>query len=515
MTTQSEPPDHWHPAQEPRRDITNQRPGEQQHLAPNAPAFDTGTIEAVKRANPLPAVLARYEIDVQGTGAHRMARCPFHEDMRPSLGIFLDTDRFFCFGCGASGDVIALVQQVEGIGFRDAIQRLMQSATSDVPPWQTNHATKSLARGAERGDASQHQPRILAPPTQSAQDGASCENVTRRITTSNTMPSEVSTCQLSIDRVLLTATAGIYQAVLRTSPVAHAYLRSRNIPTCVAQEAHLGYADGVSLLQYLGHDDELLRAAHRIGLLDEYGQERLRGRLIVPEFRTGQCIWLHGRLIPTKDSRPPRDEANGTDMQYHPVPPKYLGCALPKPLFGVGLCEQDRADAKGASRGNGRMRGGVLVVEGAFDALAVRTLRIPVRSVALIGTHAGPTQRRELLKLADGDSIWLALDADPAGDAGAKRLVTWLHDYPGAIYRVRPPRGANDMAELIEVAGWREARKALIDALRRCEQLKSATIMANSGLDLHRCEHAEISDGHGAEPKQRGYSAHGAQGAGQ
>lgn len=301
------------------------------------------------------------------------------------------------------------------------------------------------------------------------------EPASRRVTTSP-YRGEAAPCP-SIELALLTAAASIYQATLRFAPSAQparGYLRRRGIPPSIAQEARIGYADGVSLLHYLGHDDELLRAAHRLGLLDDYGQECLRGRLIIPEFRAGVCIWLHGRLVdrsPAEKHSPAlcrrEGDTDGADSQRPLLPVKYLGCALPKWLFGAGLCEQDRAEAKGLRT----ERHALLVVEGAFDALAVRALRIPVRCVALIGTHAGPKQRRELLQLAGGGPIWLAFDADTAGDAGAERLAAWLHanGYPTAIHRVRPPCGAKDLAELVELVGQRGARKAFIETLRRCQ----------------------------------------------
>lgn len=59
-----------------------------------------------------------------GEGVQRMARCPFHEDATPSLSVNVETGLFHCFGCGASGDVIAFVQRREGVPFPEALARL-------------------------------------------------------------------------------------------------------------------------------------------------------------------------------------------------------------------------------------------------------------------------------------------------------------------------------------------------------------------------------------------------------
>lgn len=52
-----------------------------------------------------------------------MARCPFHEDHRPSLSVTSDTGAFRCFSCGARGDLAALIAKVEGISPREAIAK--------------------------------------------------------------------------------------------------------------------------------------------------------------------------------------------------------------------------------------------------------------------------------------------------------------------------------------------------------------------------------------------------------
>ena len=51
-----------------------------------------------------------------------MTCCPFHEDRHPSLK--LNEDYFFCFGCGASGDVIDFTARLFGISLKDATEKL-------------------------------------------------------------------------------------------------------------------------------------------------------------------------------------------------------------------------------------------------------------------------------------------------------------------------------------------------------------------------------------------------------
>ena len=60
----------------------------------------------------------RYGLSVNRSG---MARCPFHEDHNPSMKV---DDRFYCFGCGASGDVIDFTARLFGISPKDAATKL-------------------------------------------------------------------------------------------------------------------------------------------------------------------------------------------------------------------------------------------------------------------------------------------------------------------------------------------------------------------------------------------------------
>lgn len=50
--------------------------------------------------------------------------CPFHKERTPSLNIFDDTNSFYCFGCGQSGDEIEFVKEYKGLGFLDAVKEV-------------------------------------------------------------------------------------------------------------------------------------------------------------------------------------------------------------------------------------------------------------------------------------------------------------------------------------------------------------------------------------------------------
>ena len=75
--------------------------------------------ESVKTAVTLRQAAEHYGLRVS---QNNMACCPFHEDRHPSLK--MNEDYFFCFGCGASGDVIDFTARMFGISLKDAATKL-------------------------------------------------------------------------------------------------------------------------------------------------------------------------------------------------------------------------------------------------------------------------------------------------------------------------------------------------------------------------------------------------------
>ena len=74
--------------------------------------------KTIRAAVPTIQAAKDYGLEV---GRHGMARCPFHDDHNPSLKL---NDRFYCFGCGASGDVIDFTAKYFGISLQSAAEKL-------------------------------------------------------------------------------------------------------------------------------------------------------------------------------------------------------------------------------------------------------------------------------------------------------------------------------------------------------------------------------------------------------
>ena len=80
-------------------------------------------LEAIRRDYPLPGVVGAV-VNLQRAGNEFKACCPFHSDRSPSFTIFAGGERFYCFGCGAGGDVLDFVQRAHGVSLRDAAAML-------------------------------------------------------------------------------------------------------------------------------------------------------------------------------------------------------------------------------------------------------------------------------------------------------------------------------------------------------------------------------------------------------
>lgn len=87
--------------------------------------------EAVKQSITVREAAQMYGIEVNRSG---MACCPFHDDRHPSMK--LNRDYFYCFGCGATGDVIDFVARLFGLSSYEAAKKLAYDfgIDPDKPP---------------------------------------------------------------------------------------------------------------------------------------------------------------------------------------------------------------------------------------------------------------------------------------------------------------------------------------------------------------------------------------------
>lgn len=70
------------------------------------------------------ATFHREGFDPKQKGRAFWLSCPFHEDKTPSMKIAPDRQSFHCFSCGEGGDVLAFIQKLHGLTFKDALKHL-------------------------------------------------------------------------------------------------------------------------------------------------------------------------------------------------------------------------------------------------------------------------------------------------------------------------------------------------------------------------------------------------------
>jgi DNA primase len=77
------------------------------------------------------AVVSRF-VELRPAGERLVGRCPFHEDNSPSFSVFPATGTYYCFGCGAHGDVISFVKQKWSQTYTEALEYLERLDLTDA-----------------------------------------------------------------------------------------------------------------------------------------------------------------------------------------------------------------------------------------------------------------------------------------------------------------------------------------------------------------------------------------------
>ena len=83
--------------------------------------------ETIKDRLPITEVLSSY-ITLTQNGAQYKAKCPFHNERTPSFYVSPDRGLYYCFGCGAKGDIFTFVEQFEGLDKKGALKLLADRA---------------------------------------------------------------------------------------------------------------------------------------------------------------------------------------------------------------------------------------------------------------------------------------------------------------------------------------------------------------------------------------------------
>ncbi len=89
-------------------------------------------IEDIRYRNDIEDVIGSY-ITLKRAGSNLKGLCPFHSEKTPSFVVYKDTQSYYCFGCGAGGDVINFIMRQENLDYVSAVEYLAKRAGVVLP----------------------------------------------------------------------------------------------------------------------------------------------------------------------------------------------------------------------------------------------------------------------------------------------------------------------------------------------------------------------------------------------
>ncbi len=89
-------------------------------------------VEEVVRRNDITDVVGSY-VQLRHRGRTHTGLCPFHSEKTPSFVVYPETQSFYCFGCGAGGDVITFIKKISNLDYVEAVKLLAGRVGMPLP----------------------------------------------------------------------------------------------------------------------------------------------------------------------------------------------------------------------------------------------------------------------------------------------------------------------------------------------------------------------------------------------
>ncbi len=89
-------------------------------------------VEEIKFRSDIEDVIGSY-VTLKHAGSNYNGLCPFHSEKTPSFTVFRASKSFYCFGCGAGGDVITFIMKAENLTYTQALEFLAKRAGVNIP----------------------------------------------------------------------------------------------------------------------------------------------------------------------------------------------------------------------------------------------------------------------------------------------------------------------------------------------------------------------------------------------
>ncbi|MBI4260757.1 MAG: DNA primase [Actinobacteria bacterium] len=348
--------------------------------------------------------------------------CPFHQEKTPSLSVSPTKGVYHCFGCGAGGDAIRFLREIESLDFVEAVERLAGDAGIALRYEGESPADRRAAsRRQALYDANDRAAELYRRTLAEAREGAE----------------------------------------------ARAYLESRGIDGEAATTFGVGYAPMYAdfLLRRLSprFSPELLVEAG-LAVRDAGGtiRDRFRGRITFPVHDlSGHAVGLGARQLPREDAG-----ASG---------PKYLN-SPETPVYRKGEMLYNLNRAKPAVARSGE----AFVVEGYTDVIALHQAGVET-AVATCGTALSEGHFRLLSRFAR--RAVLSFDSDEAGARAAERAYAFHERFDlDAVVLVLPE--GQDPADFVRAHGGDAFRELAGGAVPLVEYMVRRTLSAHDASSV-------------------------------
>ncbi len=96
------------------------------------PYFSDDIIEEVRSRNDIVDVIGQY-VHLTKKGSTYFGLCPFHNEKTGSFSVSPNKQMYYCFGCGAGGNVFTFMMQYENFTFGEAMEALADRAGVALP----------------------------------------------------------------------------------------------------------------------------------------------------------------------------------------------------------------------------------------------------------------------------------------------------------------------------------------------------------------------------------------------
>lgn len=94
--------------------------------------FSDEFLSEVRDRNDIVDVISPY-VDLRVKGSLATGLCPFHNEKTPSFTVYINTQSYYCFGCGSGGDAISFIKNIENLHYAEAVAMLAERSGLALP----------------------------------------------------------------------------------------------------------------------------------------------------------------------------------------------------------------------------------------------------------------------------------------------------------------------------------------------------------------------------------------------